>query len=66
LSRQKNRHFISGCSLPCQFTGAFANFERQLNDARKAKDNTKYKGIMQRAALFYDGTVFPVNSKKYQ
>ncbi len=69
MTKQPADFYVANMSfvlLPCQFTGAFADFERQLNDARKAKDNTKYKGIMQRAALFYDGTVFPVNSKKYQ
>jgi hypothetical protein len=69
MTKQPADFYVANMSfvlLPCQFISTFADFERQLNDARKAKDNARYKGTMQRAALFYDGTVFPVNSKKYQ
>jgi hypothetical protein len=69
MSKQPADVYIANMSfvlLPCQFVNALADFERQLADARKAKDNNKYREIMQKAALFYDGTVFPVHSKKFQ
>jgi hypothetical protein len=52
--------------IPCQFVKPLADFERQLADSLKANDQTKYREVKQKAALFYDGTVFPANAKKYQ
>jgi hypothetical protein len=52
--------------LPCQNVKDLAGFEKQLKDARKAKDNTKYKTTLQNAAKFYDQAVHAANLKKFQ
>ncbi|HMM28492.1 MAG TPA: S8/S53 family peptidase [Aggregatilineaceae bacterium] len=57
---------MSFALIPCEYLTAFAEFGGQLLSARDAKDLNRYRGIFQRAVLFYDGTVFPVMSQKAQ
>jgi hypothetical protein len=52
--------------IPCEFISAMADMETQLQDAQNKKDKNKHRGLFERAVIFYDGTVFPVNSQKFQ
>ena len=55
---------MSFAILPCEYVQAFADFGSQLLDARDAKDLNRYRGLFQRAVIFYDQTVFPAMSNK--
>jgi hypothetical protein len=52
--------------IPCEYITGFADFESQMMDARDAKDLNKYRGLFQRAVVFYDNTVFPAMSQRAQ
>lgn len=52
--------------VPCEYIEGFAAFESQMLDARDAKDLNKYRGLFQRAVVFYDNTVFPAMSQRAQ
>jgi hypothetical protein len=52
--------------IPCEYITGFADFESQMMDARDAKDLNKYRGLFQRAVVFYDKTVFPAMSHRAQ
>jgi hypothetical protein len=57
---------MSFAVIPCEYIAGFADFESQLMDARTAKDLNKYRGLFQRAVVFYDNTVFPPMSNRAQ
>jgi hypothetical protein len=52
--------------IPCDMLEAFAEFGSLLLDARDAKDLNRYRGVFQRAVVFYDNQVFPAMSNKAQ
>jgi hypothetical protein len=52
--------------IPCEFIQAFADLGGELQSARTARSNNRYRGIFQRAVIVYNNQVYPVNSQKYQ
>jgi len=52
--------------IPCEYITGFADFESQMMHARDAKDLNRYRGLFQRAVVFYDNTVFPAMSNRAQ
>jgi subtilisin family serine protease len=52
--------------IPCEYIAGFADFESQAMDARTAKDLNRFRGLFQRAVVFYDNTVFPSMSNRAQ
>lgn len=52
--------------IPCEYITGFADFGSQLMDARDAKDLNRYRGLFNRAVVFYDKTVFPAMSQRAQ
>jgi len=57
---------MSFAIIPCEHIQAFAEFGGEMLSARDAKDLNRYRGLFNRAVLFYDDTVFPVMSQKAQ
>jgi hypothetical protein len=57
---------MSFAIIPCEYVDAFAQYSTQLMDAREAKNLNSYRGLFQRAVVFYDSTVFPVMSHRAQ
>lgn len=57
---------MSFAFVPCEFLEAMEAFGGEFLDANEAGQLNKYRGIFQRAVVFYDNQVFPVNSNKFQ
>jgi len=57
---------MSFAIIPCEYVAGFVDFGSQLISARDAKDLNRYRGLFQRAVIFYDNTVFPAMSNKAQ
>ena len=57
---------MSFAFVPCEFLEAMEAFGGEFLDANKAGQLNRYRGIFQRAVVFYDNQVFPVNSNKFQ
>ncbi len=57
---------MSFAIIPCEYLQAFAQYEAQLTDSRKAKDENRYRNLFQRAVIFYNNTVFPAMSRRAQ
>jgi subtilisin family serine protease len=57
---------MSFALIPCDLILGFADYESQMMDARTARDLNRYRGLFQRAVIFYDDTVFPVMSQRAQ
>ncbi|MBN1562475.1 MAG: hypothetical protein JXA10_01455 [Anaerolineae bacterium] len=57
---------MSFAIIPCEYMADFADLGGQLMNARDAKELNRYRGIFQRAVVFYDKTVFPAMSHKMQ
>lgn len=57
---------MSFALIPCDFITDLAGFEQQLGNAARANNQNDYRAVFQRAVLFYDQTVFPVNAQSYQ
>ncbi len=57
---------MSFAVIPCDYVEAFAEYGTQLASARGAKNLNRYRGLFQRAVVFYDDTVFPAMSQRAQ
>ncbi|MCI0712511.1 MAG: S8 family serine peptidase [Chloroflexi bacterium] len=52
--------------IPCEFIEAMQAFGGEFLEANEAKDLNRYRGIFQRAVVFYDNQVFPAVSTAFQ
>lgn len=52
--------------IPCEFVEAMQAFGGEFLEANEAKDLNRYRGIFQRAVVFYDNQVFPATSTAFQ
>lgn len=57
---------MSFAFVPCEFMEAMREFGGEFLSAREAKDLNRYRGIFQRAVVFYDNQVFPAMSQHFQ
>ena len=57
---------MSFAIIPCEYLQAFAEYDAQLMDSRKAKNENRYRNLFQRAVIFYNDTVFPAMSRRAQ
>jgi hypothetical protein len=52
--------------IPCEYMEAMEAFGGEFLEANEAKDLNRYRGIFQRAVVFYDNQVFPAASEAFQ
>ncbi len=57
---------MSFALIPCDMVTAFTELQMNMLEAREAKNLNRYRGLLQRAVVFYDGTVFPAKSQRAQ